>query len=72
MIDQSDNNFFGSILIYFFGFSLLSLDLSFINFEGNVPMDGVFANVNAMSLVGNSRLYEEIRATIAQIHRKVK
>ncbi|KAL7611581.1 hypothetical protein Lser_V15G08891 [Lactuca serriola] len=71
-LDLSDNNLSGNIPISIGGctsllfFSLkgntFQVDLirickpSFNDFEGNVPLDGVFANASAFSVFGNSRL----------------
>ncbi|XP_071709548.1 receptor kinase-like protein Xa21 [Rutidosis leptorrhynchoides] len=55
-IDLSDNNLLGEIPQFFEGFSLQYLNLSFNDFEGEVPVVGVFANASSFSVVGNSRL----------------
>ena len=35
---------------------LEKLNLSFNNFEGEVPIEGVFKNISAISLIGNTKL----------------
>ncbi|CAL5341691.1 unnamed protein product [Camellia sinensis] len=54
--DLSCNNFSGQIPQYLEDFSLKKLNLSFNDFEGMVPMKGVFANASAISVFGNNRL----------------
>ncbi|XVF82954.1 hypothetical protein PTKIN_Ptkin16aG0093500 [Pterospermum kingtungense] len=56
-LDLSRNNFTGKIpeFLVIFG-SLHYLNLSYNNFEGVVPVDGVFKNVSAAILEGNSKL----------------
>ncbi|KAK9725018.1 hypothetical protein RND81_05G115900 [Saponaria officinalis] len=60
-INVSENKFSGGIpngLVpnYFSKFPLVYLNLSYNNFEGSVPDKGIYANISAVSLVGNSRL----------------
>ncbi|GAB2259969.1 hypothetical protein Droror1_Dr00010824 [Drosera rotundifolia] len=55
-LDLSDNNFSGPIPSYFSHFPLYLLNLSFNDFEGEVPMGGVFANDSALFLEGNHGL----------------
>ena len=56
-LDVSQNNLSGSIPNSFEKLPLLeSLNLSFNNFDGKVPTEGVFRNTNAISLIGNARL----------------
>ncbi|KAJ9158589.1 hypothetical protein P3X46_024154 [Hevea brasiliensis] len=54
------NNFEGTIPPSFASlrkkFRLEYINLSFNNFEGEVPIKGVFANFSAISIVGNNRL----------------
>ncbi|KAK9725009.1 hypothetical protein RND81_05G115300 [Saponaria officinalis] len=53
-IDLSENKF--SVPTYFSKFPLVYLDLSYNDFEGSVPEKGIYANISAVSLVGNFRL----------------
>ncbi|KAL9269771.1 putative LRR receptor-like serine/threonine-protein kinase [Drosera capensis] len=55
-LDLSDNNFSGPIPSYFSDFPLYLLNLSFNDFEGEVPTGGVFANDSALFLEGNHGL----------------
>ncbi|KAJ0465977.1 putative protein kinase RLK-Pelle-LRR-XII-1 family [Helianthus annuus] len=55
-LDVSHNNLTGQILEFFQEFSLNYINLSFNDFEGEVPVLGVFANASAFSVLGNSRL----------------
>ncbi|XP_048326732.2 probable LRR receptor-like serine/threonine-protein kinase At3g47570 [Ziziphus jujuba] len=56
-IDLSSNNLSGTIPRYLQTFHFLEiLNLSFNDFEGEVPIQGVFSNVTALSVVGNTRL----------------
>ncbi|KAK4579479.1 hypothetical protein RGQ29_029232 [Quercus rubra] len=56
-LDVSQNNLSGSIpkgiekLLF-----LKYLNISFNNFEGEVPIEGVFKNTSAISLIGNTKL----------------
>ncbi|CAL5366206.1 unnamed protein product [Camellia sinensis] len=54
--DLSHNNLSGKIPTFLEKFSLMILNLSFNDFEGELPMEGVFANASAISIVGNHRL----------------
>lgn len=54
--DISHNNLSGKIPTFLEKFSLMILNLSFNDFEGELPMEGVFANASAISTVGNHRL----------------
>ncbi|KAJ9174643.1 hypothetical protein P3X46_013266 [Hevea brasiliensis] len=54
--DLSQNNKSGQIPTYLGKFALEYSNLSFNNFEGEVPTEGVFANVSSISLEGNKRL----------------
>ncbi|KAK9725024.1 hypothetical protein RND81_05G116500 [Saponaria officinalis] len=56
MLDLSRNNLSGLLPIYFSKFPLVYLNLSYNDFEGSVPEKGIYANISAVSLVGNSRL----------------
>jgi Leucine-rich repeat (LRR) protein len=55
-MDLSRNNLSGQIPNFLEKLSLTKLNLSFNNFQGEVPTKGVFANASAISVVGNSRL----------------
>ncbi|XVF82953.1 hypothetical protein PTKIN_Ptkin16aG0093400 [Pterospermum kingtungense] len=56
-LDVSQNNLTGKIPEFLVTFgSLQYLNLSYNNFEGIVPVDGVFKNVTATILEGNSKL----------------
>ncbi|CDY18490.1 BnaA01g27050D [Brassica napus] len=56
-VDFSSNNLSGRIPEYLANFSLLEyLNLSFNNFEGNVPTEGKFKNATIVSLFGNKKL----------------
>ncbi|XP_052181113.1 putative receptor-like protein kinase At3g47110 [Diospyros lotus] len=55
-LDLSRNNFFGQIPKYLAKFSLNNLNLSFNDLEGEVPIEGVFSNATAISVLGNPRL----------------
>ncbi|KAI3519836.1 hypothetical protein L1887_09052 [Cichorium endivia] len=55
-LNLSHNNLSGQIPQYLERFSLIVLDLSFNDFEGEVPVIGVFANESEFSILGNSRL----------------
>ncbi|KAL4576202.1 hypothetical protein LXL04_012291 [Taraxacum kok-saghyz] len=55
-LDISHNNLSGPIPRYLESFTLMVLNLSFNDFEGDVPVVGVFANVTAFSVAGNNRL----------------
>ncbi|CAN6705226.1 unnamed protein product [Malus baccata var. baccata] len=55
--DLSRNNLSGIIPNYLGSFPFLqNLNLSFNDFEGAVPIQGVFNNASAVSVVGNTRL----------------
>ncbi|KAK3442018.1 hypothetical protein EUGRSUZ_B02262, partial [Eucalyptus grandis] len=57
LLDLGRNNLSGQIPKYLQNFTLLQdLNLSFNNLEGEVPYDGLFRNVSAISITGNSRL----------------
>ncbi|KAA8534091.1 hypothetical protein F0562_031716 [Nyssa sinensis] len=54
--DLSRNNLSGQIPTFFEKFSLKKLNLSFNDFEGEVPTKGIFTNASAISVVGNNKL----------------
>ncbi|KAK4587654.1 hypothetical protein RGQ29_018887, partial [Quercus rubra] len=56
VMDFSRNKLLGPIPKFLENLSLKNLNLSFNDFEGEVPTKGVFANVSALSIVGNKRL----------------
>ncbi|KAK9725066.1 hypothetical protein RND81_05G119900 [Saponaria officinalis] len=60
-LDLSRNNLSGLVPIYFSKFPLVYLNLSYNDFEGSVPDKGIYANMSAVSLVGNNRLCGGIR-----------
>ncbi|KAM7462591.1 hypothetical protein LguiA_030712 [Lonicera macranthoides] len=65
-LDLSNNNLSGTIPIFLEKLSLKSLNLSFNDFEGELPTQGVFANASAISVLGNRRLcggVSELRLT---------
>ncbi|KAJ0487568.1 putative protein kinase RLK-Pelle-LRR-XII-1 family [Helianthus annuus] len=55
-VDLSRNNLSGHISTYLQQIPLKHLNLSYNNFEGEVPVKGVFANTSAVSVIGNTRL----------------
>ncbi|XP_021720409.1 probable LRR receptor-like serine/threonine-protein kinase At3g47570 [Chenopodium quinoa] len=55
-LNLSHNKLSGPIPSFFANFSLEELDLSFNNFEGKIPKEGVFANINTFSILGNNKL----------------
>ncbi|XP_073109556.1 probable LRR receptor-like serine/threonine-protein kinase At3g47570 [Elaeis guineensis] len=56
-LDLAHNFLSGRIPIYLEGFIYLqSLNLSFNNFEGDVPKEGIFSNLSAISVGGNDGL----------------
>ncbi|XP_058210564.1 putative receptor-like protein kinase At3g47110 [Rhododendron vialii] len=55
-LDLSENNLSGQIPKFLGTFDLKKLNLSFNNFEGELPMKGVFTNASAISVAGNYRL----------------
>lgn len=59
-LDFSRNNLSGEIPKFLENFSLMNLNLSYNDFEGNVPTEGVFRNASAISIVGNIRLCGDI------------
>ncbi|XP_043692848.1 probable LRR receptor-like serine/threonine-protein kinase At3g47570 [Telopea speciosissima] len=56
-LDLSNNNFSGVIPKYLGTFKFLQrLNLSFNHLEGEVSVDGIFANLSAFSIIGNNKL----------------
>ncbi|KAM5550993.1 putative LRR receptor-like serine/threonine-protein kinase [Rosa sericea] len=56
-LDLSHNSFTGTIPDYLQSYPFLQhLNLSFNDFRGEVPIQGVFGNTSAVSLLGNRRL----------------
>ncbi|CAH1438690.1 unnamed protein product [Lactuca virosa] len=55
-LDLSHNKLSGQIPQFLRRFSFEYVKLSFNDFEGEVPIQGVFANASAFSVLGNSRL----------------
>ncbi|XP_028083844.1 probable LRR receptor-like serine/threonine-protein kinase At3g47570 [Camellia sinensis] len=55
-LDLANNSLSGEIPVYLESFSLQDLNLSFNNFEGVVPTQGVFSNASTISVVGNTKL----------------
>nr|XP_017231396.1 PREDICTED: probable LRR receptor-like serine/threonine-protein kinase At3g47570 isoform X2 [Daucus carota subsp. sativus] len=63
LLDLSNNSISGRIPDFFEGFHLIQfVNLSHNKLEGEVPKEGVFSNVSAFSVIGNSRLCGGIRA----------
>uniref|UniRef100_A0A7N2LC88 non-specific serine/threonine protein kinase n=1 Tax=Quercus lobata TaxID=97700 RepID=A0A7N2LC88_QUELO len=57
LLDLSKNNFSGNIPKFLESFIFLKLlNLSYNNFEGGVPTNGVFKNISATVVKGNSKL----------------
>ncbi|KAL4600619.1 hypothetical protein ACB092_11G212400 [Castanea dentata] len=57
LLDLSKNNFSGNIPKFLESFIFLKLlNLSYNNFEGEVPTNGVFKNISATVIKGNSKL----------------
>ena len=56
VMDLSQNNLSSQITTFLEKLSLKNLNLSFNDFQGEVPIKGVFANSSAISLIRNSRL----------------
>lgn len=55
-LDLSRNNLSGQIPRFLERFALKNLNLSFNDFEGELPSKGVFTNLSAISIVGNTKL----------------
>ncbi|KDP38868.1 hypothetical protein JCGZ_05025 [Jatropha curcas] len=56
VLDLSRNNLSGKIPEYLEKFSLEYLNFSFNNFEGDIPIKGIFANASAIFVEGNNRI----------------
>ncbi|GKB98493.1 kinase-like domain-containing protein [Tanacetum coccineum] len=57
VLDMSQNNLSGKIPLFFDKWvSLKFLNLSFNDFEGQVPVVGIFVNSSAFSVLGNNKL----------------
>ncbi|XP_047326243.1 putative receptor-like protein kinase At3g47110 [Impatiens glandulifera] len=56
ILDLSRNNLSGQIPAFLEKLSLINLNLSFNDFNGELPSQGVFANSSAVSVYGNNRL----------------
>ncbi|CAN4080892.1 unnamed protein product [Withania somnifera] len=56
VLDLSRNNLSGQVPKYLEGFKFQLLNLSFNDFEGVIPNDGVFKNASAISVTGNPKL----------------
>ncbi|GAV71611.1 Pkinase domain-containing protein/LRR_1 domain-containing protein/LRRNT_2 domain-containing protein/LRR_4 domain-containing protein/LRR_6 domain-containing protein/LRR_8 domain-containing protein [Cephalotus follicularis] len=55
-LDLSRNNLSGKIPEFLGGFALYYLNLSFNDFDGEVPKKGVFKNASATTVFGNNKL----------------
>jgi len=55
-LDLSCNNLSGQLPNFLVTIPFISLNLSYNNFEGEVPRKGVFTNKSAVSVVGNDKL----------------
>lgn len=56
ILNLSHNGLTGPVPEFLVDLDLISLDLSFNSFEGNLPTEGVFANTSATSVLGNEKL----------------
>ncbi|XP_074335665.1 putative receptor-like protein kinase At3g47110 [Apium graveolens] len=61
-LDLSNNNISGSIPSFFDGNQMMFLDLSYNKLGGQVSKKGLFSNVSAFSIIGNSELCGGIQA----------
>ncbi|KAL8504827.1 hypothetical protein ACS0TY_016132 [Phlomoides rotata] len=55
-LNLSSNNLSGHIPVFFQDLSLKNLNLSFNQFEGQIPGEGIFKNASAFSITGNDKL----------------
>nr|XP_028957507.1 putative receptor-like protein kinase At3g47110 [Malus domestica] len=56
-LDVSSNNLYGQIPEFIGKFGVLKyLNLSYNDFEGELPKEGIFTNVNGVSILGNHKL----------------
>ncbi|XP_071738691.1 probable LRR receptor-like serine/threonine-protein kinase At3g47570 [Rutidosis leptorrhynchoides] len=71
-LDLSHNNLSGQILRFLEGFSSLkALNLSFNDFDGEVPLKGVFTNASEFSITRNEKLCGGLVETwVSQIRKK--
>jgi hypothetical protein len=56
-LDLSCNNLSGQLPNFLVTIPFISLNLSYNNFEGEVPRKGVFTNESAVSVVGNDEFW---------------
>ncbi|XP_047306525.1 putative receptor-like protein kinase At3g47110 [Impatiens glandulifera] len=56
IIDLSSNNLSGQIPTFLEKLSLINLNLSFNDFNGELPLHGAFANSSSVSVYGNDKL----------------
>ncbi|XP_047307468.1 putative receptor-like protein kinase At3g47110 [Impatiens glandulifera] len=56
ILDLSSNNLSGQIPTFLEKLSLINLNLSFNDFNGELPLHGVFANSTSVSVYGNDKL----------------
>lgn len=57
VLDLSRNNLSGQIVFLKSGIFMVYLNLSYNNFEGEVPNAGIFRNISAFSLVKNTKSF---------------
>ncbi|XP_074336397.1 uncharacterized protein LOC141673546 [Apium graveolens] len=62
ILDLSNNNISGSIPSYFDGIQMMFLNLSYNKLGGQVSKKGIFSNISAFSIIGNSELCGGIRS----------
>jgi Leucine-rich repeat (LRR) protein len=55
-LDLSNNHFSGDIPSFITGMQLVRLNISFNDFQGELPQEGVFKNVSAVDVRGNLKL----------------
>ncbi|CAL5322652.1 unnamed protein product [Camellia sinensis] len=67
VLDLSHNNLSGKILDYLEGFEFLQeLNLSFNDFDGEVPIKGIFKNASVVSIIGNNKLCGGLKKKIKE------